>query len=41
MFSNMYAIYQIARDIDRERTKDAKVSRLLSKVRKATQKRDR
>ncbi len=41
MLSNMYAIYQIARDIDRERAKDAKVSRLLSKVRKANQKRDK
>jgi hypothetical protein len=37
----MYAIYQIANDIDRERAKEAKVNRLISKVRKVTQKRGR
>lgn len=37
----MYQIYQIARDIDRERAQDAKINRLLYKVRKANQKRTR
>jgi hypothetical protein len=37
----MYAIYQIAHDIDRERAREAKVNRLLSKVRKAADKRNR
>ena len=41
MLSNMYAIYQIARDIDQERAKEAKLNRLLEKVRKANQKRTR
>ncbi|MEO5952077.1 MAG: hypothetical protein ABIQ44_06345 [Chloroflexia bacterium] len=35
MLTTMYAIYQIARDVDRERANDAKRSWLLSKARKA------
>lgn len=35
MLTTMYAIYQIARDVDRERASDAKRSWLLSKVRKS------
>jgi hypothetical protein len=34
MFYNMYAIYQIARDIDNERAKEARQSRILRKARK-------
>lgn len=37
MMGNMYAIWQIAHDMDRERAKEAKLSRLLNKVRKANQ----
>lgn len=41
MITSMYAIYQIARDIDRERAKDAKLHRLLNKVRKSEQNRSK
>ena len=35
MFYSMFAIYQIARDIDNERAKEARQSRILRKVRKS------
>jgi hypothetical protein len=34
VFYNMYSIYQIARDIDAEREKEARQSRILRKIRK-------
>lgn len=41
MISTMYAIYQIAHDMNREHARDAKISRLLAKARKAEQKRNK